>query len=89
MKKLLQWLSLGMLVFYGGLVATTAFHELCKNHVESHCTVCQVIHQTPVIGHAHSILQYHERFALLRIPIMAIRLADAEHLSRGRSPPVL
>jgi len=89
MKKLLRLLALATLGLYVGLVATEAFHGLCKDHSDAHCVVCQVAHQTPTISQGRPVLQNPQRFRRLVSVDAPLAVAQAQIPTHGLSPPVL
>ena len=50
MKNLRRIFAVVTLGVFLGLAITESFHNHANGQTESHCPICQVAHQTPVIG---------------------------------------
>ena len=88
MKKYLRLLAVLTLGAYMSLVVTEIFHNLCRHHDESHCVVCQVVHQTPVISQGKPVATHQENFSRIAAIAAPITLAEEESVYHGLSPPI-
>lgn len=89
MKRLTRLAALAILGVYVSLVTTETLHNLSKNHTESHCTLCQVAHQTPILSQGQPATQYYEVFHRITAAAAPVLYAVAESAYYGRSPPAL
>lgn len=89
MKKYLRILTLLTLGTYLSLVVTEIFHNFCRNHVESKCVICQVIHQTPVITQGRQTYHQQENYSRLVSIVIPFVFAATRSIYHGRSPPLL
>ena len=89
MKKLGRVIALATLSAYIGFMAIETFHSLKKNHDESHCAVCTLVHQSPAIGQGKTPLQHEQVFRRIVVTNSPLELVKAEVSYYGRSPPVL
>ena len=87
-RKFLRIITLATLGLYVGFMVTETFHVLVKGHDESHCAVCQVAHQTPVISQGPTALQHHEVFIHLVSVSPDVHIAEVAYIHSGRSTPI-
>jgi len=88
MKRFSRILAVATLGVYLGLAVTESFHHHAQGQTESHCPICQVVHQTPVISQGRPInIRNPENFLRVVSHNAPPILAETEKVSLGRSPP--
>jgi len=85
-RRIFAVVTLGVFL---GLAITESFHNHANGQTESHCPICQVAHQTPVISQGRPVVienpQNFRRVVCASLPVV---LTQTEKVSLGRSPPI-
>ncbi len=89
MSKSLRILALASFAVYIGFYTLEIGHHHASVQQETHCVVCQVIQQTPVIGSAPSLVHVAVVLGGVASSIIPRLYHTVVVLSTGRSPPAL
>jgi hypothetical protein len=89
MRKFQRFTALTLLAAFLGMTALGTVHHHADFQPDSHCTVCKVVQQTPMLSAPASL--DHSDVLISQTPISAVPHPYLQFVfsSHGRSPPTL